>query len=103
MKVYIVMTSNCEAYEDYCEGIESIHATYEGAVKHIKNMRKASRKLIDDNFYGEEPYYEIDKPFTLEGNGRWVSEYGEYADAAGEHPLFTYKEDAWIIDREVQE
>lgn len=104
MKVYIVMTSNCEPYEDYHEGIESIHTTYEGAVKHIENMRKPSCKgEYDNDFFGEDPYYEIEKPFVLEGNGRWVSEYGEYADAAGEEPLYTFKEDAWIVGREVEE
>lgn len=67
MKVYVVVTSNCEVWDDYLEAVESIWATEESAVSHIESD------------LGMEKVFERDpsKPWTYD---RWMREDRVYAE-----------------------
>ena len=63
--VYVVVTSNCEAWEDYSESIDSVWSSRERAIKHIEeNLGMTLVMKRDEN-----------RPFSRD---RWEIEIPEY-------------------------
>ena len=76
MKVYIVMWSNCETYEDYREGISAIYTTREKAVEAIESAGYTHD--MPDWFYGTPSNKEWFKVIDEEiGDARsmWIEEW----------------------------
>lgn len=96
--VFIVMSSNCEDYEDYHESIDSVWSTRGAAIAHIENdlgMTQANHKDPEkrwsrDRWQKAFPEYPQKEDFEgdeeawrecFDKNGNLIPYYVEYRDA----------------------
>lgn len=99
--VYIVMTSNCEPYEDYMESIDSTWSTREAAIRRIEDglgMHQVdwldpARKWSRDRWLVEHPDYPRPEDFAGDPEG-WEDCFDENGELL---PYWVYSEDAWIV------
>lgn len=76
MKVYVAMCCNCEAYEDYSEGIAAIYTSYEKAVENIES--NGYTHDVPEWFYGkpsDSTWYKVLDYEIGEVRSMWIDEY----------------------------
>ena len=103
--VYIVMSSNCEAYEDYHESIDSVWSTYAAALNHIEDElgmtqvshRNPSKPWSRDRWKVDIPEYPCKEDFEDDPEG-WQDCHDEYGNLI---PYWVYSKDAWIVEMPV--
>ena len=105
--VYIVMSSNCEEWEDYWEHIDSIWSTREAAVRRIEEglgMEKKESKSPQKPFSRDRWSIEVCDRLQPDDCDDML-EYNEaVADNGGEPPIVWSQEwDAWIVEHGVQD
>lgn len=100
--VFIVMSSNCEEYEDYHEHVESVWSDRASAVRHIESdlgMAQVSthdpaRSWSRDRWLVKHPDYPREEEFADDPEG-----WDECHDEDGELiPYWVYSTDAWIVE-----
>lgn len=106
MRAYVVMTSNCERWEDYCVSVDSVWLDRENAVRHIEGklgMRQVDFRSDEspwsrDRWLREELYYlQRDEE---ESDEEWES----LLDDDGNPPVIdSYSEDAWIEEFDIED
>ena len=97
--VYIVVSSNCEDYEDYYEFIDSVWTTREAAIAHIENTLNMTqvgafdptRLWSRDRWQKETFELPQRKDFATEED--WQSAHDENGKLI---PYWVYYQDAWI-------
>ena len=105
MKVYLVMTSNCEMYEDYNEYIDSVWSSMDKAVKYIESEKGLGMKRAPRDRFGGGirwhvicPEYAVREDETDEEWAEYCADYGE----DGKPPLLWEDEfDAWVVEMEL--
>lgn len=100
-EVFVVMTSNCEDYEDYYTSINSIWRSREEAVNHIETVLKMkqdsvfdpSKKHSRDHWIRDFPEYPKKEEFEGDPEG-----WADCFDAEGNLiPYWVSHQDAWIL------
>ena len=77
MNIYIVMTSNCEEYEDYYDSIDSVWSTRKAAIDHIENeldmvqvnWKDPKKNWSRDRWQKEFPIYPRKEEFKNDPEG----------------------------------
>lgn len=93
-KVYLVVGSNGEPYEDYYSETLGAFSTLEKAVSYIENDRKMTKRR--DNYWSREIYiYPRREDCTVEEWEHYHEEDGSLA------PIYVEYEDAWINEMEL--
>ena len=97
--VYIVKTSNCESYEDYCESIDSVWLNRTDAVAHIENdlgmeqVNAYNPSLRWSRDRWEKEYPELPKREEFDTEEEWAEAHDENGKLI---PYWVNYRDAWI-------
>lgn len=97
--IYVVVSSNCEDYEDYQEHIDSVWSTREAAIAHIEGglgMRQVN--TYDPSKHWSRDRWMKDFPEMLERDDfsseeAWADQHDEDGNLI---PYWVYHQDAWI-------
>ncbi len=105
MRVYVVNTSNCEAWEDYSWGINSIWATRPAAVEYIESKLGMEQcEWADPNkLFRKDRWHKVRHEYDDPSEYSSREEYeDECLDENGDPiPVFTTETDAWIEEYDV--
>lgn len=85
MNVYVVIVSNCEVWDDYCEAVESVWTDRRLAVEHIEgdlgmgqvSFADPSKLYVNDRWLREELQY------AQREHGETDEEWAEWLDEEG--------------------
>ena len=97
--IFVVVSSNCESYEDYSEHIDSVWSDRQSAINHIENAlgmkqvdwRSPSRKWSKDRWLKELP--ELPQREDFDSEEEWADVHDEDGNLI---PYWVYYQDAWI-------